>query len=249
MKKLFYRPILLLCMISGIFLVSCGANKQVMRMQKLEEGVSNPVTIDELKEAISKYEDRIRDIQLAQNQVGIWYKILGTRYLDNKMYGEALEAFQKALQIHPANQNLHYYVGVCAGCMARTGYDFEGSGKARKMNFLKTAEEAYLNAIQLEPRYARALYALGVLYTYGSEPGEVGLNEPEKAIPYLKRFLDIETKDTEGMLVLARAYYAESDYDNALLMCNKVLDISKSDERKAVALSFVNAIQDASNGL
>ena len=78
-----------------------------MRLQKLEEGVSSPTTIEELKDAISKYESRVQDIQLAQTQIGIWYKILGTRYVDNKMYGEALDCFKKALEFYPDNQNKH----------------------------------------------------------------------------------------------------------------------------------------------
>lgn len=92
---------------------SCGvSNKRIIRMQKMEEGVGSPTTIEELKTAIEKYDARIADLQLSQSQVGIWYKILGTRYLDNKMYGEALKAFQSALQYYPDNQNLYYYVGI-----------------------------------------------------------------------------------------------------------------------------------------
>ena len=45
------------------------------------------------------------DIQLAQSQIGIWYKMLGTRYIDQKMYGEALKCFQEALKYYPDNQN------------------------------------------------------------------------------------------------------------------------------------------------
>ena len=110
--------------------VSCGgvSNKTVIRHQKMEEGVDNPTTIEELKDAIKKYQERVADVQLAQSQIGIWYKILGTRYLDNKMYGEALKAFQEALTYYPDNQNLYYYVGVCAGYMSHTALDYNASG-------------------------------------------------------------------------------------------------------------------------
>ena len=90
-------------------LCSCAkSNKTIIRMQHIEEGVASPTTIEELKDAISKYEERAADIQLAHSQIGIWYKILATRYLDKKMYGEALKNFQTALEYYPDNQNLYY---------------------------------------------------------------------------------------------------------------------------------------------
>ena len=90
---------ILIVAVAAIVLVSCGgvSNKTIIRHQKMEEGVESPTTIEELKDAIKKYQERVADVQLAQSQIGIWYKILGTRYLDNKMYGEALKAFQEAL--------------------------------------------------------------------------------------------------------------------------------------------------------
>ena len=134
------------------FFVSCGvSNKSIIRQQKLEEGVENPTTVEELKDAIAKYEKRAADLQLTNQQVGIWYKILGNRYLDNKMYGEALKAFQKALEYYPNNQNLYYWVGVCAGYMSHAAMDFGGTGSSEmKYNYLKLAEEAYLRAIEIE---------------------------------------------------------------------------------------------------
>ena len=174
MKKIVFFSLTCLFLFS-----SCGvSNKRIIRMQKMEEGVGSPTTIEELKTAIEKYDARIADLQLSQSQVGIWYKILGTRYLDNKMYGEALKAFQSALQYYPDNQNLYYYVGICAGYMSHTALDYNATGNMeQKYNYLKLAETAYLRAIEIEPRYSRALYALSVLYVYE-------LDEPAKSIPY-----------------------------------------------------------------
>ena len=135
-KSIFVLLIAIMCL--SVF-CGCGVNpKQIKRMQNLEEGVSNPTTIEELKDAIEKYDARIADLQLYQSQVGIWYKILGTRYLDNKMYGEALKAFQSALQYYPDNQNLYYYVGICAGYMSHTALDYNATGNMeQKYNYLK----------------------------------------------------------------------------------------------------------------
>ena len=220
---------------------SCGvSNKRIIRMQKMEEGVGSPTTIEELKTAIEKYDARIADLQLSQSQVGIWYKILGTRYLDNKMYGEALKAFQSALQYYPDNQNLYYYVGICAGYMSHTALDYNATGNMeQKYNYLKLAETAYLRAIEIEPRYSRALYALSVLYVYE-------LDEPAKAIPYLERVLDIEKKHTDAMFVLARAYYSTYEFDKAVEMYDKIISVTTSDKKKADAEANKKIVLDAS---
>ena len=222
---------------------SCGvSNKRIIRMQKMEEGVGSPTTIEELKTAIEKYDTRIADLQLSQTQVGIWYKILGTRYLDNKMYGEALKAFQSALQYYPDNQNLYYYVGICAGYMSHTALDYNATGNMeQKYNYLKLAETAYLRAIEIEPRYSRALYALSVLYVYE-------LDEPAKAIPYLERVLDIEKKHTDAMFVLARAYYSTYEFDKAVEMYDKIISVTTSDKKKADAEANKKIVLDASYG-
>ena len=222
---------ILLVAAAAIVLVSCGgvSNKTIIRHQKMEEGVESPTTIEELKDAIKKYQERVADVQLAQSQIGIWYKILGTRYLDNKMYGEALKAFQEALTYYPDNQNLYYYVGVCAGYMSHAALDYNASGNNEvKYNYLKLAEEAYLRAIAIEDRYVRALYGLGVLYVFE-------LDEPEKAIPHLEKALSIDTKNLDTMFVLARAYYSSYEFDKAIEMYDKIIETTKSDDTKKTA--------------
>ncbi|MBO4640006.1 MAG: tetratricopeptide repeat protein [Treponema sp.] len=226
----------------SIMFVSCGgvSNKTIIRHQKMEEGVDNPTSIEELKDAIKKYQERVADVQLAQSQIGIWYKILGTRYLDNKMYGEALKTFQEALTYYPDNQNLYYYVGVCAGYMSHAALDYNASGTNEvKYNYLKLAEEAYLRAIAIEDRYVRALYGLGVLYVFE-------LDEPEKAIPHLEKALSIDTKNLDTMFVLARAYYSSYEFDKAVAMYDKIIETTKSEDTKKTAEENKKIVLDAS---
>ena len=66
----------------GIVVAACSPSyKSVKRLQQLEEGVSNPTSIEELKAAIAKYDQRALDLVTTQAQEGVWYKMLGTRYL------------------------------------------------------------------------------------------------------------------------------------------------------------------------
>ena len=234
-----------LLIIAGVAFLLCSckvSNKTIMRHQKMEEGVQNPTTIEELKAAIEKYQDRVADVQLAQSQIGIWYKILGTRYLDNKMYGEALNCFKEALNYYPDNQNLYYYVGVCAGYMSHAAMDFGGTGANEiRYNYLKLAEDAYSRAVAIEPRYVRALYGLGVLYVFE-------LDEPEKAISPLENLLSIDTKNIDAMFVLARAYYSSFEFDKSVDMYDKIIVTTKSADTKATAEENKKTVLDAAYG-
>lgn len=217
----------------GIALVlsSCGGTnaKTIKRMQQLEEGVSSPTTEAELKAAIQKYQTRVEDMVLANQQIGIWYKMLGSRYLDNQMYGEALEAFRMATTYYPANQNLYYYVAVCAGYMANQSLDYSATGStAQKFNYLKLAESAYLEALKIDSKYARALYGIGVLYIFE-------LDEPGKAIPYLETLAEVEKRNVDGMFLLANAYYQSFEFEKAMAVYDKIISTTTSDEKKAQA--------------
>ncbi len=236
MKKKFLFVISIFAIFSFI---SCGvSNKTIMRYQKMEEGVSNPSTIEEYKAAIEKYQERVADIQLANQQIGIWYKILGTKYVENKMYGEALKCFQSALEFYPDNQNLYYWVGVCAGYMSHQALDFGANGNTTiRYNYLKLAEEAYLRAIKIEDKYVRALYGLGVLYVFE-------LEEPEKAIPHLEKLLNIDTKNHDAMFVLASAYYLTYEFDKAIEMYDKIIATTKSSDVKSQAEANKQQILD-----
>ena len=97
-----------------------------------------------MEEAIKKYDARAMDLVTTQAQEGMWYKILGTRYLDEKMYKEAFDAFKQAILFFPTNQNLYYYLGICAGYLANTALDYNATGgldaATQKMNYLNLLE-------------------------------------------------------------------------------------------------------------
>lgn len=235
----------ILAVVGAVFAL-CGcqrSSKTIIRMQKLEAGVTtSPTTEEELKAAIAKYQDRVADIQLAQSQIGIWYKLLATRYLDQKMYGEALKTFQTAIQYYPANQNLFYYVGLCAGYMAKAALDFNATGStSERYNYLKLSESGYLRAIELEPRYARALYGIGVLYVFE-------LDDCEKAIPHLETLLTVETKNVDAMFVLARAYYVTAQFDKAVALYDRIIATTKNEQKRADAEANKKTVLDLSYG-
>lgn len=223
-------------------LLSCGDTyKSVKRMQEMEEGVSSPTSKEELKEAIEKYDRRAIDLATTQAQEGIWWKILGTRYLDEEMYGQAYECFQKAVSYYPNNANLYFYLAVCAGYIANSTIDWnveaQGTTQEIKLRYLRVSEESYKQALSIDPKYYRAMYGIGVLYVFA-------LEESDKAIPYLENFLSVQTKDSDGMFVLARAYYDTMQYEKAIAVYDRIIELKPSAQKIADAEANKKIITD-----
>ena len=229
---------------TACFAFSCSPSyNSIKRMQRMEEGVSNPTTKEELEEAITKYDARALDLVTTEAQIGIWYKILGTRYLDQGLYGKALECFKTALMTYPNNANLYYYVGICAGYMANSVLDYDAQGKnsveAKRMNYLRLSESAYEQALSIDPKYYRAMYGIGVLYAFELQ------DESEKAIPYLERFLQVQTRDTNAMFVLARAYYMNYEFEKAGELYDRIIKLNPNAEKVSEAEKNKKAALDA----
>lgn len=231
------------CSVAAFMTFSCAPSyNTIKRMQKIEEGVHNPTTKEELQEAIRKFDTRAMDLATTEAQVGIWYKILGTRYLDQQLYGKAFECFQKALTYYPDNANLYYYVAVCAGYLANSTLDFDAKGNEspsieKRQNYLRLAEQAYIRALNINPKYYRAMYGLGVLYVFV-------LDESEKAIPHLERFLSVQVKDTNAMFVLARAYYTTYEFDKALELYDRIIELKPNPEKVKEAEANKKTVMD-----
>ncbi len=230
MKRAHPVPLCLLVLFAAVFAVSCGPNTNyIRRMQALEEGVDNPTTVEELEEAISKYQKRVEDVLNADIRTGMWYRILAIRYMDNGMYAKALENFRMAIQYYPTNQNLYYYVGVCAGYLAKASLDFAATGSsAERSRYLALSESAYLRAIELEPRYVRALYGVSVLYVFEME-------RPEEAIRHLSVVLDVEKKNVDAMFILARAYFMSGNAEEAVSLYDTIVGLTKDAKKLASA--------------
>ncbi len=236
------RTVLAASCLATILLTSCSPSyNSVKRMQKLEEGVSNPTTKEELENALKKYEVRAMDLVSTEAQSGMWYKILGTRYLDEAMYRKAYEAFRKALMYYPDNANLYYYIAICAGYIANSELDFEATGAievAERANYLSLSESAYLRALEIDPKYYRAMYGIGVLYVFE-------LDQPNDAIPYLERFLETQKRDSDAMFVLARAYYQTYQFDKAVVLYDQIISLNPNAEKTAEAKANKKIVLDA----
>lgn len=205
---------------------SCNKVTSIRRLQELEEGVSNPNTEAELKDAIRKYEKRVDDIMIAEERIGIWYKILGSRYMDQKMYKKALKAFQSALEYYPENQNLFYQAGLAASLTAKNSLDFELTGTdIEKKRYFDLAVSAYKRALEIDPKHAKAVYALSVLYIFE-------LNRPTEAIPILEKITEWEKKPIDHLFLLGAAYYMTGENEKLLPFMSALSKFQAAQKKK-----------------
>ncbi|GAB1483840.1 tetratricopeptide repeat protein [Treponema sp.] len=200
---------------------------------------STPATIEGLRDAIAKYENRIEETVQTAAQAGIYWKILAIRYMDRRMYSESLEAFERAVSYFPEDPSLFYYSGLCAGIVAKSSLDFGASGRnLSRDKYYALAEASQLRAISLDPAYARPRYALGVLYVFE-------LGRPEDAITHLETYLELESKSLDGMFVLARAYFMTGAFQKAVDVYDRIISITRDPSRKVEAESNKKAALDA----
>lgn len=208
------------------------------RIADYSPGGAPPETMEGLQAAIRAYESKVEETVAAAAQAGIYWKILAVRYIDRRMFGEALEALQSAVGYFPEDATLHYLTGLSAASMAKSAHDFAATGRSRERERLYAlAESAYRRAIALDPNYARPLYGLGVLYVFE-------LDRPADAIPVMERHLSLRTKDADSMFVLARAYYAVGRNDDAVALYDRILAVSKDEKKRAEAAANKRTVLD-----
>jgi len=224
---------------AALLSVSCKDSAFLRRMQDMELGVKNPTGIEELQAAIKKYQGQINSILIAEQRIGVWYKMLGRRYMDKKMYKKAIEAFQSALEYYPENQHLFYQIGVCAAVLGKSTIEYPSEiNKAERPAYFELAVSAYKRAVELDPAYTRAVYALSVLYVFE-------LNRPEEAITIMEPIAAKEKKPLDSLFILGRAYYMTGQYGKAIAAYDRIIATSGSAEQRAEAERNKAFIQNA----
>jgi tetratricopeptide (TPR) repeat protein len=197
------------------------------RISELSPRGGPPETIEGLRTAIALYEEQIEKNVREGAQTGVYWKILATRLAERGMHRDALSALERALYFNADDPTLYYLTGVSAGVSAKSSLGFSPNGNERE-HFLALAESAYLRALELDPAYSKALYGIGVLYTFE-------MNRPADAIPRLERYLEQLSGDIPVMFVLAAACYMTGDGSRAAEIYDRIISRSKDQKVKAEA--------------
>ena len=201
----------------------------------------SPDTMEGLKASIAQYEKRIEQhIQDAAKTASYW-KILAIRLSDKGFYGEALDALERAIYYSPTDPALHYHTGVAAGIMAKSQHLFPGKENTERTRYFALAEESFLRAIELDSRYLRPRYSLGVLYVFE-------FDRPQDAIPHLERYLEISRGDVDAMFVLARAFYMLKNYRAALDLYDRIITLTRDDQKRLDAQNNRQMVMEQTHG-
>jgi len=229
MKRKIGWMVLLLAIVA--LLASCKDGGDIKKMFDIEERSMKdapPSTIEDLKKGIAEYSKEADRTVAATERVGLYWRLLAMRYMEKRMYIEASEAAQEALRYYPENQSLYYTVGLGLASQAKVE-SVSGPDKAPvRQQHLASAEAAYLRALELSPRYTRALYALAVLYVFE-------MDRPEDAGPYLTRLLEIDTQNVDALFLLARVRYVEGRYEDAANLYDTIIGVTRIPEKRKQA--------------
>ena len=175
-------------------------------------GTPTNAAIEDLKRGIERYQAEVdRKVDAAQN-LGVYWKMLALKYVDNGMYGLALDALDHAAAVYPENPILFQYIGVSAARAAK-GLVTDPAEQAR---LFARSEAAYRRAIFLDPAYVNALYGLAVLLA-------LELGRPAEAEPLLETALQREPKNVDALFLLGRIAYGEGRFEDAVEVYERII--------------------------
>ncbi len=177
-------------------------------------------TVEDLKEAIARYEREVDQQVEAYGNLGIYYKMLAIEYIESEMYGLAMESLEKAIKIYPENEILFYLGGMSTARMAKSEMD-----RTVQEELFNKAERYYLRALEIDHDYVDALYGLSVLYIFE-------LDRTLEAEPLLETILEKESKNVDAMFLLARVYVYSGRIEEAVELYDTIIETTSSPEKK-----------------
>ncbi|MDR0441795.1 MAG: tetratricopeptide repeat protein [Treponema sp.] len=198
------------------------------RISELSPRGGPPETIDGLRKAIALYEAQIELNVKEGAQTGSYWKILAIRLADKGMHQDALAALERAIYYNAEEAILYNLTGVSAGIVAKSIVGFSTNAEKEREHYYRLSENSYLRAMQIDELYLKPMYGLAVLYVFE-------LDRPAEAIPYLERYLKMQTSDISAMFILARAYYLTERFSQAIELYDRIIARTKDAKIKAEA--------------
>jgi len=212
---------LVLCLFS-LLPLSCeltrARNELAKRMAAEENQATNEKRISELKSDIKRVEKEVERTIESVRDKGTYWRLLGLKYMDYKMWGEAVSALDEAISIYPEHAFLLYNRALSIAQLSLLADTQE-----QRMAYLSRAEQGHRRAIEVDPRFTPAMYALAILLVFESE-------KPLDARDLLEDYLEIERSDIKARFLLARVYVELGDDEGALGLYKEIGDIAGNEE-------------------
>ncbi|MCK5737449.1 MAG: tetratricopeptide repeat protein, partial [Spirochaetaceae bacterium] len=199
--------------------------------------VQDDERISELKADIRGVEKQVEKTIEAVRDKGTYWRLLGIKYMDYKMWDDALDAFDQAVEIYPENASLLYNRALSASQMALSVDTPE-----LRSSYISRAEKGYVRAISVNPRFTPSLYALSVLLVFE-------LDRPLEAAPLLEDYLKIERSNINGRFLLARVYLEAGRKSEALNLYDEIIEIARDKTDVLKAEELYNRVAGGGNEL
>ena len=168
----------------------------------------------------TKEEDYLHKAISKNNFIADAHNNLGIIYLDSKKYDQAVEAFQKAIEIDPEYKLAYMNTGVV----------YARQGKHRE------AIEMYKKIVEKYPKYTLALSNIGIGYR--------DLGDFDTALEWFKKSVEAKPDYGFGWGEIANVYRKKGKYDEAI----KYYEISlKHDPKNKYSLSNMGWIYEQKN--
>jgi len=226
---------------SLLFLLSCSdsrnRNDLAIRMAVEEGRGEDDKRIAELRNEIREVEKEVESTIEAVRNKGTYWRLLGLKYMDYRMWEEAASAFREAIAVNPDFAVFHYNSGLCYAQMALSLTDW-----GEKLAYNQRSESEHRRALELDSRYTPAMYALANLLIFE-------MDRPQEAEPILRDYLKIERSQVKARFLLARVLLEAGRREEALDVYDEISRIatSKADADQAKELS--RRVSGGENGL
>ena len=218
--------------------VACRGEGEDPMLSRLRRTEPDPATgptserIEELESDVERYREEVEQRFRATRNLVSAHRMLGMRYLEAGMDGQALEQFRKAIDLQPDNSTLYYYAGVAAGRYAGAALEEE-----IREERLEMAERAYSRALELRPNYTSASYGLAILYAYE-------LERFEEARKHIDVVLDAWPADDRAFAVSAYVYAGLHRIDEAIREYDRVIEHTTSESFRREARELQRRLRE-----
>jgi tetratricopeptide (TPR) repeat protein len=156
---------------------------------------------------------------------------LGFKLGKEGKFQEAIEYFEKAIELEPGHDKAYYYMGAAYEKLENYEKAIECYEKAvninpksvkslsriglcyEKLDEIQKAIEAYERVIKVDPKLNNAWYNIGINYKK--------LNKSDKAMEYFEKSVELNPHDVEAWGHIVAFYLDKNDYEKAIEVCER----------------------------
>ena len=240
-RRRFHVHQILTISLLGVVVLGCGKEDDArLEFLKQTEGAAyEGVAVDDekiaqLRQDIAEYEEEVAETVQNYRRIASFQKTLAHELIRSEMYGPALDALERAMELQSENAVLYYFAGVAAARSAR-GHMIDGE----ETDYYSQAERFFSEALALRPDYKDALFAMAVLLAFD-------LQQPEEALIHSRRLSKLETGDPGVRFLHANILVRNGMIEEAIAVYDDLAQTAPGADQRARARENRDALRGRS---